>query len=144
MYLFSQFIIYYIINNRMCIVLERGWGLENDWDYSCSSLVGRIALQFPSQQAPSSLPLVPPLSLLVIPARMVPTEDTLTLKSDLVIDTRYAQYCIMTCLIIVICVIHNVMAGLSYYAIRKFESCLEIHYITLDCWLALLTLLKHN
>jgi len=40
-------------------------------------------------QAPSLL-LVSPLGLFVIPARMVLAEKTHTLKSDLVIDTRYA------------------------------------------------------
>ena len=65
--------------------------------------VSWFALLFLSKQAPSS-PLLTLLDLHVIQTRMIPAEGTPTLKSDLVFDTRYFEYCIMTYLVLRFCV----------------------------------------
>jgi len=44
-----------------------------------------------------------PLNLYVIQTQMVLAEDILTLKSDLVFDTCYFEYCIMTYLTLGFC-----------------------------------------
>jgi len=87
---------FYLVWRELYIVLERGWNLENDWSHSSDFLVGWFAFQLLSLQAPSSPLLVQHLGLHKIQARMVPVEDTLTLKLDLVFVTRYSKYWVLS------------------------------------------------
>ena len=69
---------------------------------------------FLSKQVPSSPLLASLLDLYVVQTQIVPAEDTLMLKSYLVFNTRYSEYCIIMCLILKICVIYIILVDLSY------------------------------
>jgi len=76
---------------------------------------------------------------------MVPIEGTLTLKLDLVFDTRYFEYYIMTYLVLGFCAyLYDYGGPFLLGQVRELGSCLEVYYLSLNCWLASLILLKRN
>jgi len=73
-------------------------------------MVGQITLHF-SKQASLLSSTHSTLGLHVVPTQMVPAEDTPILKSNLVFDTWYSEYFVMTYLILGIYAIYIILVG---------------------------------